>query len=127
LLGLALLSLASSWLLNAFAGNAYAGAAGYLPWYAVGMTLLGGVAVLTAVHQSRGRPAFLVILIPLTIFEAMLIAAFHQSPLQVIQVVDISMALTLAGLIGLCIVEERTQQPVRILHAVIPASVSANP
>src|SRR5207253_10784880 len=76
LLGMGLLSLASTWLLSAFAGVAYAGAAGYLPWYAVGMTLLGGVAVLVAIHQSRGRPAFLAVLIPLTILESVLIAAY---------------------------------------------------
>lgn len=129
LVGLTLLSLASNWLLTAFAGSAYVGAAGFLPWYAVGMTLLGGVAVLVAVHQSRGRAAFLFVLIPLTILESVLIAAFHQSPMQVIQVVDTAMALILFGLTAVLVVEERSRQPVAIPNPVAtqtPAAVSAN-
>ena len=45
----------STRLLTLFAGSSYAGGASYLPLYALGMTLLGGVAVLTAVHQTRYR------------------------------------------------------------------------
>ena len=55
LAGFGFLWVGSSWLLTAFAGTAYAGASGYLPMYALAMTLLGGVAVLVAVHQSRGK------------------------------------------------------------------------
>ncbi len=98
LAGLAVLSLGSTWLLSAFAGSAYAEAAGYVPWYALGMTLLGGAAVLVATQQSRGRPAFLAVLIPLTLLEPALLVAFHQTLMQVVQVVDIAMALLLVGL-----------------------------
>ena len=79
LAGLALLSVGSRWLLTAFAGGAYAGAAGYLPWYALGMTMLGGVAVLVATHQSQGRPGFLAVLLPLTLLEPALLITMHQS------------------------------------------------
>jgi O-antigen/teichoic acid export membrane protein len=106
--GLGLLSLASTWLLTAFAGAAYAEAARYLPWYAVGMTLLGGVAVLIATHQTRGTPGFLAILLPLTLLEPAALIAFHQSLSQVVQVVDVCMALILGGLGALYVVQERS-------------------
>src|SRR5207253_650681 len=68
-LGLGLLSLIAAPLLSAFAGSAYVGASAYLPWYTLGMTLLGGVAVLIAVHQSRGDATFLAFLLPLAALE----------------------------------------------------------
>jgi O-antigen/teichoic acid export membrane protein len=98
LFGLGLLMIASNWLLAAFAGSAYADAASYLPWYALGMTLLGAAAVLIMTQQSRGTPGFLAILMPLTLLEPILLVVFHQSLLQVVQVVDICMALLLASL-----------------------------
>ena len=85
----AFLNVGARWLLTAFAGGAYAGAALYLPWYAVGMTLLGGVAVLIATHQSHGRAAFLAILLPLSALEPVLLSAFHANLLQLVQVLDI--------------------------------------
>jgi O-antigen/teichoic acid export membrane protein len=96
--GLGVLSFVSTWLLTAFAGAAYAEAARYLPWYAVGMTLFGGATVLVTTQQSRGGPAFLAVLIPLTLVEPGLLAAFHQTLSQVVQMVDLSMALLLGGL-----------------------------
>jgi O-antigen/teichoic acid export membrane protein len=110
LLGLALLSITSKWLLTAFAGSAYVSAAGYLPWYALGMTLLGGVSVLVAAHQSHGRPGFLAILLPLAALEPILIVLFHQTLIQVVQVVDVSMAIVAGGLALWYVVEERTRQ-----------------
>jgi O-antigen/teichoic acid export membrane protein len=107
ILGLVLLSIASRWLLTAFAGAAYVGAVGYLPWYALGMTLLGGVAVLIATHQSDGKSGFLAILVPLTLLEPALIAAFHQNLTQVVQVVDVSMSLVLIGLAALYVAQHR--------------------
>lgn len=107
LAGLAILSFGSTWLLTAFAGGAYAEAAGYVPWYALGMTLLGGAAVLIATQQSRGKPAFLTVLLPLTLLEPTLLTAFHQNLMQVVQVVDIAMALLLAGLAAHFMVQER--------------------
>ncbi len=109
LVGLGVLSVASTWLLTAFAGAAYAGAASYLPWYALGMTLLGGVSVLTAIHQSKGKPGFLAILVPLTLLEPTLIVAFHHSLIQVVQMVDFSVALVLLGLAGLYVVQDRAE------------------
>ena len=106
-LGLVLLSIASRWLLTAFAGAAYVGAVGYLPWYAVGMTLLGGVAVLIATHQSDGRSGFLAVLVPLTLLEPALITVFHQNLTQVVQVVDVSMGLVLIGLAALYVGQHR--------------------
>jgi hypothetical protein len=96
--GLAFLSFGSTWLLTAFAGGAYAEAAGYFPWYALGMTLLGGATVLIATQQSRGKPAFLAVLLQLTLLEPALLVAFHQNLIQVVQVLDLAMALLLAGL-----------------------------
>ena len=92
LVGLGLLAIGSRWLLTAFAGNAYAEVAGYLPWYGIGMILLGGIAVLIATHQSGGKPQFLAILLPLTVLEPALLLAFHQNLTQVVVVVDASMA-----------------------------------
>jgi O-antigen/teichoic acid export membrane protein len=121
--GLALLSLSSKWLLTAFAGPAYAVAAGYLPWYAFGMTLLGGVAVLIATHQSRGTPGFLGILLPLTLLEPAAIIAFHQNLTQVVQVIDVSMALILIGLGSLYLAQERKASTASIA----PSATSAAP
>jgi O-antigen/teichoic acid export membrane protein len=98
LVGLGLISFGSSWLLTAFAGQAYSGATGYLPWYALGMTLLGAATVLIMTQQSRGKPWFLAILIPLTVLEPALLSMFHESLMQVVLVLDISMALLFVGL-----------------------------
>jgi hypothetical protein len=108
--------------LTAFAGPAYAEVAGYLPWYAVGMTLLGGVAVLIATHQTRGTPGFLVILIPLTLLEPAALIAFHQNLAQVVEVIDISMALILVGLGSLYLVQERKASIARIALPAISAT-----
>ena len=91
---------------NVGATGAYAGAATYLPWYAVGMTLLGGVAVLIATHQTRGTPGFLAVLLPLTLLEPVALVLFHHDPMQVVQTLDICMAVTLAGLGALYVVQE---------------------
>jgi O-antigen/teichoic acid export membrane protein len=108
LAGLVLLSFGSTWLLRAFAGGAYLKATGYVSWYAVGMTLLGGSAVLIATQQSRGKPAFLAVLIPLTLLEPALLVAFHRNLMQVVQVLDIAMGLVLAGLAAQFILQERS-------------------
>ncbi len=107
LFALGVLSFGSKWILTAFAGAAYFKAAGYLPWYAIGMTLLGGAAVLTMTQQSRGKPAFLAVLVPLTLLEPVMLTAFHTNLLQVIQVVDICMALLLAGLATQLVIQAR--------------------
>jgi len=106
---LILLSAISGPLLTAFAGNGYAGAARYLPWYALGMTMLGGVAVLVATLQSRGRAGFLAVLLPLTLLEPILLTLTHQSLMQVVQLVDVSAALILVGLGAFYFVDNRTQ------------------
>ena len=113
LAGLGFLVFYSRWLLTAFAGASYAGAAGYLPWFALGMMLLGGAAVLIATHQSRGRPGFLWALIPLTLLEPAMLLAYHNSAMQIVQVVDVSMALLFAALAGLYVIQERSERLVR--------------
>jgi O-antigen/teichoic acid export membrane protein len=107
LAGVGLLWLASRWILVAFAGAAYAGAAGLLPWYGLGMILLGGVAILIAAHQSTGKAGFLAVLIPLSLLEPALLIAFHQSVTQVVQVVDIAMASVLVALGALYVAQQR--------------------
>jgi O-antigen/teichoic acid export membrane protein len=107
--GLIVLSFASNWLLTAFAGTAYSEAAIYLPWYAVGMTLLGASAVLITTQQSRGRPAFLAVLLPLSFLEPALLVAFHQNLTQVVQVLDISMVLIASGLAIQFVLQQRTE------------------
>jgi glycosyltransferase involved in cell wall biosynthesis/O-antigen/teichoic acid export membrane protein len=109
LLGLSLLALGSTELLTAFAGPAYARGASYLPLYGIGMTLLGGVAVMNAAHQSRGKATFLWVLIPLTLLEPALLVLYHNSLLEVVLVVDLSMALVLCGLSILYVRDERAQ------------------
>jgi hypothetical protein len=109
LAGLALLSFGSRWLLGAFAGSAYIEAASYLPWYAIGMILLGATAILIATHQSRGKSGFLAVLIPLTALEPALLMVFHQNLWQVVQVVDVSMALVAGGLLALYLIQQRVQ------------------
>jgi O-antigen/teichoic acid export membrane protein len=98
--GLAILSVGARFFLTAFAGAPYAGGASYLPWYAVGMTLLGAAAVLIATHQSRGERGFLVVLVPIALLEPATIVAFHQSLLQVAQVVDACMGALVVALIA---------------------------
>jgi O-antigen/teichoic acid export membrane protein len=112
LVGLGLLSVASTWLLNSFAGDAYTSAAAYLPWYGLGMMMLGGVAVLIATFQSQGSSGFLAVLLPLTLAEpAVLITimATHRSMLQVVQGLDVFMAVILVGLGVFYIVQVRLQ------------------
>lgn len=109
LVGLGLLAFGSRWLLVAFSGSAYAGVATYLPWYGIGMIMLGGAAVLIATHQSRGGPGFLAVLLPLTLLEPVLLVAFHQNLAQVVLVVDISMALVACGLGALYLMQHNIQ------------------
>ena len=115
--GLALVSLGSRWLLLAFAGSAYAGAAMYLPWYSIGMIFLGAAAVLIATHQTRGTPGFLAVLVPLTALEPILLLLFHQSLWQMVAVLDISMALVTVGLGALYLVQERNKTSTATLVA----------
>lgn len=98
LFAFAVLSISSRWLITAFAGSAYAGGAAYLPWYAVGMTLLGAGTVLTASLQSLGRGGFLAVLVPLALLEPFLIAWLHRSLAQVVLILNVSMALLTIGL-----------------------------
>ena len=109
--GVVMLGTVSTALLTAFSGAGYAAAAPYLPWYSVGMTLFGASGVLIAAHQSRGRPAFLGVLIPISLLEPFLIARFHQSILQVVQVLDVCMAALLVGLILPFVARRRSEQP----------------
>jgi len=124
--GLALLSISSTWLLTAFAGGAYTEAARYVPWYALGMTLLGGAAVLIATQQSRGKPAFLAVLLPLTLLEPALLVAFHQDLMQLIQVLDVAMGLLLAGLAIQFTMQQRSAQSTRVA-ATKPIAATASP
>jgi len=110
MLGLAVLAAASRTVLTVFAGSAYAGAAVYLPWYAIGMTLLGVVSVLIASLQSQGRAGFLAILIPLTALQPLLVGAFHQSLLEVVAMVDLSIAAVAAGLALWYVISERASR-----------------
>jgi O-antigen/teichoic acid export membrane protein len=98
IVGLLVLALASSFFLSAFAGKAYLGGAAYLPWYAIGMSLLGTAAVLIATHQTGGRREFLAILIPVAVLEPIAILFFHRSLTQVVQIVDICMLVLVVGL-----------------------------
>ena len=103
---LILLSLGSTWLITAFAGRDYTDAAGLLGWYALGMLLLGGAVILIATLQSSGKPGFLAVLLPLSALEPIALATFHSSVIQVVQVVDVSMASIFAGLGALYLVQE---------------------
>jgi hypothetical protein len=85
-------------ILTAFAGPAYAVGASILPLYAVAMTLFGAASVLIATHQSRARALFLTVLLPITVAEPILVAVFHNSLMQVVWVVTLSMAALVAGL-----------------------------
>jgi O-antigen/teichoic acid export membrane protein len=107
-LAMGVLSLSSKWILTAFAGPAYLNAAGYLPWYAIAMTLLGGAAVLILAQQSRGRPGFLGVLIPLSLLEPALLIVFHKKLMQVVQVVDLSMAILVGGLAIQLLIQRRS-------------------
>lgn len=90
----------ASSLLRLFAGSAYAPAAYLVPWYVLAMFVLGITAILVATFQSRGRPAFLALLTPITGIEAVALALFHGTLLQVVQV---AMACFGGLLAALCI------------------------
>lgn len=96
--GLAVLTLEAGPVLTTFAGSKYVAGASILPVYAIAMTLLGGASVLIATHQSRARAMFLLVLLPLTVAEPILIVVFHDSLSQVVWVVTLSMAILVAGL-----------------------------
>jgi O-antigen/teichoic acid export membrane protein len=110
--GLIVLTLASSFFLSAFAGRAYIGGAAYLAWYAAGMTLLGGAAVLIATHQTSGRREFLAILIPLAAVEPIAILFFHRSLTQVAQVVDVCMLALVVGLAVLYLAQKSSARTI---------------
>ena|GEM_PF-1509741 len=112
LVGLVVLTLASSFFLSAFAGSGYVGGAAYLPWYAAGMTLLGAAAVLIATHQTSGRREFLAVLIPLAVLEPIAILFFHRSLMQVVQVVDICMLMLVGGLGVLYLVQKSSARAI---------------
>jgi O-antigen/teichoic acid export membrane protein len=118
--GFLFLSVTGHWLITAFAGNPYVGGTTYLPWYAIAMTLLGGTAVLIAAHQSSGRATFLFVLIPATLLEPILIAAFHQTLLQVAQVIDLAMAVAMVGLGAWFVIEQRS--PSMVVEFAQPAA-----
>jgi hypothetical protein len=86
------------------------------------MTLLGGVAVLIATHQSRAKPGFLTVLLPLTLLEPALLLAFHGSLTQVIQVMDISIAAIAIALGALYVWQERARVGVRTVETLGTAS-----
>jgi O-antigen/teichoic acid export membrane protein len=123
--GVGILWLASHWILVAFAGPAYAAAAALLPWYGMGMILLGGVAVLIAAHQSTGKAGFLAVLIPLSVLEMILLIAFHQTLTQVVQMVDLSMALVLCGLGALYVAQQRASI-IKLTNARVASAGMAN-
>lgn len=111
--GLAIITVGSRTLLRAFAGEAYLGGALYLPWYALGMTLLGAAAVLIATHQSRGKRMFLSVLVPIAVLEPALIVLFHGSLMQVILILDFMMAVLVLGLFSLYLVDQRRETSAR--------------
>jgi O-antigen/teichoic acid export membrane protein len=111
-LGLIVLSLASNFFLSAFAGTAYINGSAYLPWYAIGMTLLGAAAVLIATHQTAGRRNFLAILIPVAVLEPIAILFWHGSLTQVAQVVDVFMLALVVGLGVLYLVQKSDAQSI---------------
>lgn len=96
--GLAVLGFVARPVLTAFAGSEYVAGATILPLYAIAMTLLGVASVLIATHQSRARAAFLVVLLPITVAEPILIVAFHHNLAQVVWIVTLSMAALVGGL-----------------------------
>lgn len=114
--GLFLLSTSSKFVLTAFSGTAYKGGAAYLAGYAVAMTLLGCASVLIATHQSRARRAFLSVLIPIAVAEPLAIVAFHHDPIQVVQVLNLTMAALVVGLAALLL---RSGQPAVTTRAAI--------
>ena len=124
LAGLAVVGFGSHWLLIAFAGSAYAEVAGYLPWYGLGMIMLGGAAVLIATHQSRGKAGFLALLLPLTLLEPVLLWNFHQNLSQVILVVDVSMAFVFGGLGALYVFQRPVEAGGQVPVLTNPSSAS---
>ena len=118
LIGIVLLASGSRWLLTLFAGAAYADAATYVLGYSIGMILLGCAAVLIASLQSRGRPQFLAVLIPLAAVEPVLLTMFHDSLWQVVKAVDVSMGLVVVGLSAVYLAQSRAP-------AVRPATIDS--
>ncbi len=105
--GLIILATGAAPLLSVFAGVKYSAGASYLPLYGIAMTLLGGVAVLNAAHQTRGKPAFLAVLVPLTALEPLILLRYHGSLTEVVNVVVVCSALLVGGLAALYIFQER--------------------
>ena len=124
LAGLAVLSFSSHWLLVGFAGQTYDAGAAYLPWYGIGMILLGANAILIATHQTLGKPGFLAVLLPLTLLEPALLFAFHQSLTQVVLVVDVTMALVAVGLGALYVVQQRMAPVLAATPELAPSSIA---
>ena len=125
LFGIGVLSLSAPGLISIFAGPAYVAGATYLPWYAFGMTLLGGIAVMIAAHQARGEAAFLLVLLPLTALEPAALVAVHNSVLLVVQILDGSLAVILVGLVLVYAHQERA--PLGVTANAIGVHETASP
>lgn len=123
--GLFVVGVAARPALTAFAGSAYAAGASILPMYAIAMTLLGAASVLIATHQSRARAAFLTVLLPITIAEPMLIAAFHHSLGEVVWIVTLSMATLVAGLAILVLRQRSPRASDKPVPFIAPAKAQA--
>jgi hypothetical protein len=108
--GLLIFTVSGRALLTVFAGRNYAAGGAYIGVYALGMTLFGAVAVMINALQSLGRVTLLRVTLPLSLVEPTLIMLFHSSLLQVVQVMDISMAVSVAALGGLYTYEEHRRR-----------------
>ena len=114
--GLAVFSAGGHLILHYFSGHAYAGGAGYIGWYALGMPLLAAVTMLTQTQQSLSDLGMLWVLVPGTLLKPVLVLLFHQSLLIVSLMSDISIAALLAALAIRYFIWERRRER-RILES----------
>jgi O-antigen/teichoic acid export membrane protein len=96
-------------ILLAFAGRAYVGGASLMGLYAVGVAILGCVAILVNASQSLNRLWVLWILVPVTLIRPALIVLFHGSLLTVVVVGDLTVAGAALALGLAYVVEERAR------------------
>ena len=113
-LGLVVFTAASHFILRAFSGPAYEGAAGYIGWYALGMPLLAGVIMLSNTQQSLADLKLLWVLAPGAVLKPLLIVLFHPSLLVVSLMSDISIGVLLLALATHYLLGERRRDVGRV-------------
>jgi O-antigen/teichoic acid export membrane protein len=95
--GLAVIGLAPQFVIRVMAGAAFAGAAPYVFPYAVAMTLLAALSLVTTYRIGLARFGFVPLLVAVAAAEIVAIQFFHSDVQQVIRILLVGHSVALVG------------------------------